>query len=111
MAYRTDVLDASNRPGNTRKRRFSIWRRTRPFLEQLECRLTPSVGGGWISSTQFGQSGDGFLGQYYGNPNLKGTPAFTGWDDRIEFLWPRRLAFRRARQLVGSMDRHSDRQL
>ena len=54
----------------------------------MEYRLTPSVGGGWISSTQAGQSGDGLLGQYYGNSTLSGTPSFTRWDDRVDVFSP-----------------------
>ncbi len=49
--------------------------------------MTLSVGGGWISSTQFGQSGEGVYGQYYNNANLSGTPAFVRWDNRIDFSW------------------------
>ena len=72
------------------KRRFRSLRhrRIRPALEMLEQRVTPSVGGGWISSTQSGQSGDGLLGQYYTNSTLSGTPSFTRWDDRVDFSWP-----------------------
>ena len=55
-------------------------------LEQLEQRVALSVGGGWISSTQGGQTIDGVLGQYYNNPNLVGTPSFTRSDDRIDYL-------------------------
>ena len=68
--------------------RTLVRRRARPALEQLEFRLTPSVGGGWISSTQSGQSGDGLLGQYYNNSTLSGTPSFTRWDDRVDFSSP-----------------------
>jgi hypothetical protein len=57
-----------------------------PACEELEKRLTLS-GGGFISSTQFGQSGDGLLGQYYDNTAFSGTPSFTRWDDRIDFSW------------------------
>ena len=64
-----------------------VRRRARPSLEQLENRLVLSVGGGWISSTQSGQSGDGLLGQYYNNSTLSGTPSFTRWDNRIDFSW------------------------
>ena len=70
-----------------RRSRLPAWRRARPGLEELEVRLTPSVGGGWISSTQLGQSGEGFLGQYYSNATLSGTPAFTRWDNRVDFSW------------------------
>ena len=70
-----------------RERRPLVWRRTRPALEKLEDRLTPSVGGGWISTIQSAQSGDGLLGQYYNNSTLSGTPSFTRWDDRIDFSW------------------------
>src|SRR5271169_3716545 len=70
-----------------RERRPPTWRRARPALESLEYRLTLSVGGGWISSTQYGQSGDGLLGQYYNNSALLGTPSFTRWDNRADFVW------------------------
>ena len=46
-----------------------------------------SVGGGWISGIQAGQSGEGILGQYYNNSTLSGTPSFTRWDNRIDFSW------------------------
>ena len=68
-------------------RRPPVRRRTRPALEALENRLTFSVGGGWISSIQSGQSGDGLLGQYYNNSTLSGTPSFTRWDNRVDFSW------------------------
>ena len=62
-------------------------RRARPFLEGLENRIALSVGGGWINSTEFGQSGDGLLGQFYNNSTLSGTPSFTQWDNRVDSLW------------------------
>jgi hypothetical protein len=65
--------------------RRPAWRRARPTVEELEYRLALSVGGGWIASTQSGQSGNGILGQYYNNSALSGTPSFTRWDDRIDF--------------------------
>ena len=87
MAYQKDASPPSGRLRITRERRSPKWRRA-PVLEQLEHRLVLSVGGGWISSTQLGQSGDGFLGQYYDNANLTGNPTFTRWDDRVDFYWP-----------------------
>jgi hypothetical protein len=69
------------------------WQRTRPAVEELEYRLTPSVGGGWISSTQAGQTGDGALGQYFSNSTLVGNPSFTRWDDRLDFSWPNSNAY------------------
>lgn len=73
-----------------RKRGYQLSPRHRALLalEQLEIRLTPSVGGGWINSAQSGESGDGVLGQYYNNAALSGTPSFTRWDDRIDFSSP-----------------------
>ena len=62
-------------------------RRARPFLERLENLIALSVGGGWINSTEFGQSGDGLLGQYFNNSTLSGTPSFTQWDNRVDSLW------------------------
>jgi hypothetical protein len=75
-------------PSGSKGRRTSSRRYALLTLEELERRLAPSVGGGWVSSTQDGQSGDGFFGQYYNNATLTGTPAFTRWDDRVDFLWP-----------------------
>ncbi len=66
----------------------SARRRARPALEWLEKRIILSVGGGWISSTQSGQSGDGMLGQYYSNSTLAGTPSFTRWDNRVDLFSP-----------------------
>ena len=40
-----------------------------------------------ITGTLSGQSGVGLLGQYYSNSTLSGTPSFTRWDDRVDFLW------------------------
>jgi hypothetical protein len=57
-------------------------------LELLEQRVALSVGGGWTSSTQSSQSGDGFFGQYYSNSSLSGTASFTRWDNRVDFFWP-----------------------
>ena len=62
--------------------------RTRPALEWLERRIALSVGGGWISNTQSGQSGDGLLGQYYSNSTLAGSASFNRWDDRIDLSSP-----------------------
>ena len=59
-----------------------------PHWKCFEQHVTPSVGGGWISSTQSGQSGDGLFGQYYSNSTLSGTPSFTRWDDRVDFSLP-----------------------
>ncbi|MBV8607173.1 MAG: hypothetical protein JO034_06895 [Singulisphaera sp.] len=68
--------------------RRPAWRRAHPAVEELEYRLAPSVGGGWINSTLSGQSGDGILGQYYNNSALSGTPSFTRWDDRVDSFFP-----------------------
>ena len=87
MSYKNDNGRLWGWIRGKRGRRPLAWRRARPALEALENRLTPSVGGGWISSTQSGQSGDGLLGQYYNNSTLSGTPSFTRWDDRIDFSW------------------------
>ena len=74
-------LTASARPGGQ-------WgEKPLPRIEELENRVVLSVGGGWISSTQFGQSGQGMLGQYYNNSSLSGTPSFTRWDNRVDFTW------------------------
>src|SRR5262245_61609888 len=54
-------------------------RRRRLALESLEGREVPAVGGGFL--------GGGILGEYYDNPNLSGTPAFTRRDVRIDFDW------------------------
>jgi hypothetical protein len=62
--------------------------KTRYSLEQLETRLALSIGGGWVSSTQSGQSGDGLLGQYYNNSAISGSPSFTRWDNRVDLLSP-----------------------
>ena len=40
-----------------------------------------------ITGTLNGQSGVGLLGQYYSNSTLSGTPTFTRWDDRADFVW------------------------
>ncbi len=40
-----------------------------------------------ITGTLSSQSGVGLLGQYYSNSTLSGTPTFTRWDDRADFLW------------------------
>ena len=53
-------------------------------MEELECHLALSVGGGWIASTQIGE---GVLGQYYNNSTLSGTSSFTRWDNRIDFSY------------------------
>ena len=68
--------------GNTAGHR--AFKQVRPTLESLEDRLTPS-GGGWISSTQSGQSGVGIFGQYYDNTSMSGTPSFTRWDNLVDF--------------------------
>ncbi|MGP0070292.1 MAG: PA14 domain-containing protein [Isosphaeraceae bacterium] len=63
------------------------WCLASPSLEQLESRLTPSVGGGWISSIQSGQPGDGLFGQYYNDSTLSGATSFSRWDDQADFSW------------------------
>jgi hypothetical protein len=80
------IDDRSGPWGRSRKPgcRPPVGRRTHPALEVLEARLTPSSGG-WISSIQSGQTGDGLLGQYYNNPTLSGTPSFDRWDNLIDF--------------------------
>ena len=80
-------------------RRASASRRVRPAVEVMEYRLALSVGGGWVSSSQFGQSGDGLLGQYFNNSTLSGAPSFTRWDNRVDFSWTRGSA-----DLGGSTD-------
>ena len=67
--------------------RPAVSRHSRPYVEQLENRIVLSIGGGWISSTQSGQSGEGLLGQYYNNSTLSGTPSFTRWDNQVDFNW------------------------
>ena len=51
-------------------------------LEVLEGREVPAIGGGFTAG--------GILGEYYDNPNLAGTPAFTRNDVRIDFDWQTR---------------------
>ena len=45
--------------------------------EELEPRTLLSVGGGFTNG--------GLLGQYFNNPTLAGTPAFTRTDVRIDY--------------------------
>ena len=87
MSRREDIGTLWGWVGGKRGRRPPARRRARPALEALEYRRVPSVGGGWISSTQAGQSGDGLLGRYYNNPTLSGTPSFTRWDNQADFVW------------------------
>jgi hypothetical protein len=47
--------------------------------EELEPRTLLSAGGGF--------TGGGLLGQYFNNPTLSGTPAFTRQDVRVDFDW------------------------
>ena len=59
-------------------------RRTRPApvrlcLQALEDRSVPAAGGGYTAG--------GLVGQYFANPDLDGTPAFTRRDVRIDFDW------------------------
>jgi hypothetical protein len=54
-------------------------RRTRLALQNLEGREVPAVGGGYLAG--------GLLGDYFDNPNLAGTPAFSRRDVRIDFDW------------------------
>lgn len=47
-------------------------------------------GGGAIAQFSFGEAATPlptFTGEYFDNPNLEGTPAFTRQDDQIFFLW------------------------
>ena len=80
VAFRTPAR--SKKVVRPRNRRCS-----RPVIEDLESRIALSVGGGWISVAQPGRSGEGIFGQYYSNANLAGTPSFTRWEDRVDFLW------------------------
>jgi hypothetical protein len=48
-------------------------------VDSLESRLVLSVGGGSTAA--------GFVGQYFNNTTLSGTPTFTRNDVRIEFNW------------------------
>jgi hypothetical protein len=57
-------------------------RRRRLALISLEAREVPAVGGGF--------TGGGILGEYFDNPNLSGSPAFTRRDVRIDFDWQNR---------------------
>lgn len=49
------------------------------LVEPLESRVVLSVGGGSTAA--------GFVGQYFNNLNLSGTPQFTRNDVRIDFNW------------------------
>jgi len=64
-------------------RGLSVVRRTkrkrRLALESLEGREVPAVGGGYLSG--------GLQGDYFDNPNLAGSPAFSRRDVRIDFDW------------------------
>ncbi|HKB04486.1 MAG TPA: PA14 domain-containing protein [Gemmataceae bacterium] len=60
-------------------RRTRTAKRPRLALESLEGRETPAVGGGFTAG--------GIVGEYYDNPNLNGSPAFTRRDVRIDFDW------------------------
>jgi len=63
----------------TRARR----KRHRADVEALEPRTLLSIGGGSTAA--------GFLGEYFDNPDLSGSPAFTRGDVRIDFDWDGRL--------------------
>jgi hypothetical protein len=66
--WRSDRIRTLWGPGRSDRRRRSPGLRFSALgLDELEHRITPSAGGGWISSTQAGQSGVGLLGQYYDN--------------------------------------------
>ena len=54
-------------------------RKRRLALMQMEGRDMPSVGGGITAG--------GLLGEYYDNPGLSGSPAFTRRDVRVDFDW------------------------
>src|SRR3954452_5687670 len=54
-------------------------RRPLAGLESLEDRTLLSLGGGSAAA--------GFLGEYFDNPGLRGTPSFTRGDVRIDFDW------------------------
>ncbi|HVK15113.1 MAG TPA: PA14 domain-containing protein, partial [Gemmataceae bacterium] len=54
-------------------------RKRRLALTQMEGRDMPSVGGGITAG--------GLFGEYFDNPNLSGSPAFTRRDVRIDFDW------------------------
>jgi len=84
LSYRKNNGRQWEQTSEKRRSRRPARRRARPAVEELEYRLALSVGGGWIASTQVGQSGDGILGQYYNNSALSGTPSFTCWDDRVD---------------------------
>jgi PA14 domain len=57
-------------------------RRPRLALQSLEGREVPAVGGGFTAG--------GIQGEYFDNPNLAGSPAFTRRDVRIDFDWQNR---------------------
>ena len=54
-------------------------RKLRLALESLEGREVPAVGGGFVDG--------GIQGDYFDNPNLAGSPAFSRRDVRIDFDW------------------------
>lgn len=58
------------------------FRPRRLALQFLEAREVPAVGGGFTAG--------GILGEYFDNPNLAGTPAFSRQDVRIDFDWQTR---------------------
>jgi hypothetical protein len=57
-------------------------RRSRLALHFLEARDIPAVGGGFTAA--------GILGEYFDNPNLAGSPAFSRRDVRVDFDWGQR---------------------
>jgi hypothetical protein len=63
----------------TKLARRSTSSRTRLNLQPLEGRNMPAAGGGYTAG--------GILGQYFANPDLSGTPAFSRRDVRIDFDW------------------------
>ncbi len=74
MSLRKDVRTAWGQISGNRRHRPPARRSARLALERLECRLVPSVGGGWINSTQSGQSARGpTSATYYVGSALSGA--------------------------------------
>src|SRR3954462_12345428 len=72
-------LLSPNRAGTSPLRKLP---RARLALEPLEARDVPATGGGFVAG--------GIQGEYFANPDLVGTPAFTRRDVRIDFDWQNR---------------------
>ena len=87
MSRCLNIVSQLRRFRDRRVRRAAASRRVRPCVEVMEYRLALSVGGGWVSSTQYGQSGNGLLGQYFTNSTRSANPSFTRWDNRVDFSW------------------------